>query len=331
MVAAFGRTRLEQARLSSETAHGRAGVALRRAPAFLLLGLLLSACATAQTPPDASDHSTEFATSLCEEVRVPAGQSVKQDLLAIGSGVTIDGEAGGDAVAIRGDLIVNGRVAGDAIALGGRVRVARGGQVDGNAFSLFGGVDVAEGGRVEGRTRSLAPLAPDQTAGYFTTAYSKPALIARFLGLVFWILAALIAAFAAPTTVARAAAELNRHPLRLTGIGLLLAVSFVLTLVLFVALIPLFVGIPLLVLLVLAAIGLVAVALAASFHGLGGHVAERMSSGAVSGYAELLAGALVLGLLQFVPVIGELLWVAAVLAGAGAVMAIRFSRRPATP
>lgn len=329
MVAAIGRTRLGPARLSPDSPQERAGVALRRAPAFVLLGLILSTCAAAQAPPDASDHSTEFSASLGQEVLVPAGEVAEQDLLAMGSQLTIDGEAAGDAVAIRGDLIVNGRVSGDAIALAGRVRVARGGRVVGNAFSLFGGVDIAEGGQVEGRSRSLAPLAPGETAGYFTAAYSKPALIARFLALVFWILAALIAAFAAPTTVARAAAELSRHPLRLTGIGLLLGLSFVLTLVLFVALIPLFVGIPLLVLLTLAAIGLVALALAAAFHGLGAQVAERMSSTAVSGYAELLAGALVLGLLHFLPLVGELLWLAVVLAGAGAVVATRLGRRSA--
>ncbi len=328
MVAALGRSRFGRDRLTLQSSQARAGVAFRRTPAFLLLGLLFSACAAAQ-PPDASNDSTEFSTSIGEAVQVPAGEHVEQDLLAMGSRLTIDGEAGGDAVAIRGDLIVNGHVAGDALALGGRVRIGPQGHVDGNAFSLFGGVDLAEGGVVDGRIRSLAPLAPGETAGYRVAAYSKPALIARFLALVFWILAALVAAVAAPTTVACAAAELNRHPLRLVGIGALLGLSFLLTLVLSVALIPVFVGIPLLVLLLLAALALVAAGLAAAFHGLGSRVAERVSSRAVSGYAELLAGALVLSLLHFVPVVGELLWFAAVLGGSGAVMATRLRRRPA--
>jgi hypothetical protein len=329
MVAAAGRFRFEPAQLNPVASSERAGVALRRASAFLLLGLLCAVPARAQPGIDASDRSTAFATSLNETVQVPAGERVEQDLLALGSAITIEGEAAGDAVAIRGDVIVTGHVAGDAIALGGRVRVGRGGRIDGNAFSLFGGVDLAEGAVVEGRSRSLAPLAPGETAGYFTVSYSQPALVARFLVLVFWILAALVAAFAAPTTVARAAAELSRHPLRLGGIGILLAVSFVLTLVFFVALIPLFVGIPLLVLLVLAAVGLVSLALAAAFHAAGSSAAERLSNAAVSGYVELLAGALVLGLLQFVPLLGELLWCVAILAGAGAVTTTRLGRQSA--
>lgn len=329
MVAAPGRSRLRPTRLTRNPLRERAGVALLRAPAFLLLGLCLAVSAVARQAPDASNRSTSFATSLSEPVQVPAGTRVDQDLLAMGSSITVEGQAGGDAVALRGDVIVTGHVHGDAIALSGRVRVGREGRIDGSAFSLFGGVDIAEGGRVEGRVRSLAPLAPGETAGYFTVAYSKPALVARFLVLVFWILAALIAAFAVPTTVARAAAELARHPLRLTGIGLLLSVSAMLTLVLFVALIPLFVGIPLLVLLLLAAVGLIAVSLAALFHAVGGRVAESFSKGAVNGYVELLAGALVLGLLQFVPVLGELLGLITTLAAAGAVTTTRLGRRHA--
>lgn len=325
MAASLGRSGLD--RLSRELSPRRAGDALRRAPALLLLGILLSASvASAQRVPDASDHSTEFATSLGEDVSVAAGERVEQDLLTIGGRLVVDGDAGGDAVALDGDVVVRGHVAGDALALGGRVILEPGARVDGNAFSLFGGVDVAEGAEVGGRVRSLAPLAPGQEAGYFSTAFSKPALIARFLGLVFWILAALIAAFVAPATVARAAAEIPRHPLRLGGIGLLLGVSFLLTLILFVMLIRVFIGLPLLVLLFVTAVILVALALAAVFHALGERVSESLLEGAISGYVELLAGALLLGVLHFIPVLGELLWIAAALVGAGAVVTTRLAR-----
>lgn len=288
--------------------------------------LLAAACAAAQPARDASDVSTEFRTALGADKLVPAGERVVEDLLALGGTVTIDGEAGGDAVALDGDVVVNGRVAGDALSIGGRVRLARDARVEGNAFSLFGGVDLAEGAAVGGRVRSLAPLEPGQEAGYFTVGWSRPVLIARFLVLVFWFLAALIATFAGPETVARAAVELGRHPLRLSGIGLLLAGSFALSLVLGVWLIPVFVGIPLLVLLVLAATSLCALSLAATFHAVGERLSERLGERALSGYAQVLAGALVFCLLHFVPLVGELLWVLATLGGAGAVVAVRLGR-----
>ena len=297
-----------------------------RARRGVLLGalvLVLAGAAGAQPMPDASDRSTEFATALGDDTLVATGERVEEDLLAIGGNLTVDGEAGGDAVALDGDVVVRGLVAGDALSIGGRVRLARGARVEGNAFSLFGGVDVAEGATVGGRVRSLAPLPPGEKPGYFSVGWSRPVLLARFLGLVFWFLAALIATFAAPETVARSAVELGRHPLRLAGIGLLLAGSFALSLVLGVWLIPVFVGIPLLVLLVLAGAALGALSLAATFHAVGERISERLGERALNGYAQVLGGALVFCVLHFVPVLGTLVWLLGLLGGAGAVVAVR--------
>ena len=92
------------------------------------------------------------------------------------------------------------------------------------------------------------------------------------------------------------------------------------------ALIPVFIGIPLLVLLLLAGLGLVAVALAAGFQVVGSRILEPLHETAPSGYVQVLAGALLLGLVHFVPVLGELAWLALSLGGAGAVLATRLGR-----
>ena len=70
-----------------------------------------------------------------------------------------------------------------------------------------------------------------------------------------------------------------------------------------------------------------AIALASVFHAVGERISERLAGGAISGYVELLAGALILGVLHFVPLLGELLWLFALLAGAGAVLTTRLGRR----
>jgi hypothetical protein len=328
MAPTLGLPRPRRGRLSGRPARW-AGARGRRAPAWLILLLAPAGIAVAQAPPDASDLTVEFETGLGREVHVEAGARVRQDLLAMGATLTVDGEAEGDAVAIDGDLLVRGRVAGDALAIGGRVRLARGARVDGNAFSLFGGVDVAEGASVGGRVRSLAPVPPGREPTYLDVAFARPVLLGRFLVLVFWILAALAGAFAAPITVAQSAAETLRRPLRLAGIGLLLSLSLALSVVLSVALIPLFVGIPLLVLLVLAWLGLAAVSFASSFHALGERLFDRLGAGTVSGYVQVLVGALAFGVLHFVPIVGELAWTAAYLAGAGGALATRMGRRGA--
>ena len=79
-------------------------------------------------------------------------------------------------------------------------------------------------------------------------------------------------ALTAPRSVARAATELQKHWLRLTGIGLLFGASVLLSLILAVALIRVFVGLPLLILLVLGGMVLAAVALAAVFLAIGSQI-----------------------------------------------------------
>lgn len=304
-------------------AWARPGAALRcRAVVLALASALSTVPAISQPVRPVSEPAP---------VHVPGDERIEEDLLAVGKRVLIEGEVDGDAIVFDGELVVRGRVTGDAIAIGGRVRLEDGASVGGEAFSLFGGVDLAEGAKVGGKIRELASLPPEREAGYLSIGYSPPVLVARFLGLVFWLLAALAAAFLAPTTVARSAAELERHPGRLILIGALLALSYALSLVLSVALIPVFIGIPLLVLLLLAGLGLVAVALAAAFQVVGSRIGERLHETAPSGYVQVLVGALLLGLLHFVPVLGELAWLALSLGGAGAVLATRFgrSRRPA--
>jgi hypothetical protein len=70
----------------------------------------------------------------------------------------------------------------------------------------------------------------------------------------------------------------------------------------------------------------------ASLHAVGERLTEHsnsdMTATRVSSYAKILVGALVLGAGSLVPVLGELVWCAAALAGSGSILATR--ARPAT-
>ena len=54
--------------------------------------------------------------------------------------------------------------------------------------------------------------------------------------------------------------------------------------------------------------------------------AALVTESRVSSYLTLLAGALLFGLLHFIPVVGELSFLLVALTGAGAVLATRFGR-----
>ena len=253
---------------------------------------------------------------------VPAGSAVAHALLGIRSTITIDGDVGGDAVALFCDVIVRGRVAGDALAVFGRVVVeGSDATVEGDAVALFGVVERRDGGRVGGEARSLWPL--PERGGWIAWTFSPPLLALRLVVLSAWMLAALAAAFAAPERVVRAAGEIRRHPVRLIGIGLLVLASLATTLMLCVALVVVVIGVPLLFVLALVAAVLGALAHASCFHAVGERILERLVDRPTAGNAKVLVGALLFAVLAFVPIAGELAWLLAYLAGAGAVAATR--------
>jgi hypothetical protein len=309
----------------------RSSAGRRAAPALGVAALVLGLAGAAAWLPMPAGASGGEGVAWGGVLRVPAGETSDGDLLAVGGDVLVDGSADGDAVAVFGDVIVRGRVTGDALSLFGRVRVeGAGAEVGGNAFALLGRAVTADGGVVRGQVRSVL-AGTEGRVGYFDVTWSRTGLALRLGFMLFWILAALAAAFAAPATIVKSAAHARRHAVRLGLIGLLAHVSLTLTLVVFVSLVAIFVGIPLLFLLIFGWMVLEAAALATSCHALGERLAERASARAATGYAKLLLGALVIGAVSFVPVLGEITVLVASLVGLGAVLATRLARTPAAP
>lgn len=146
---------------------------------------------------------------------------------------------------------------------------------------------------------------------------SRESLTLRFAAASAWILAALIASLAAPRVVARASEAMRSNPVQSLLIGALAHASLALALALTVALVRALVGLPLFVLVAAAGAAVRSCGLAAGFVVVGSAVMRR---GLPSAYARLLAGALVAGVLGFVPVAGPVAWMALASAGTGGVL-----------
>ncbi len=91
-----------------------------------------------------------------EQVSLPAGQSVEDDLYAAGSSVNISGEVKGDLFAAGGSVIVKGAVAEDLVAAGGTLNLL--GEVEGDLragggtvliHGTVGGDVLAGGGEID--------------------------------------------------------------------------------------------------------------------------------------------------------------------------------------
>lgn len=224
-----------------------------------------------------------------------------------------------------GSLDVRAPIEGDLFVMGGRITVSEGGRIGGNLIHAASVVD-APSERIGGRMYPLTSL--QGAAG----AVTKTAVVVSLL--LVWLLAAIVVTLMNGREIRYSSAELRASPLHCFVLGLVAITSFVLTAIAFSYLVPFVIGIPL-----LAALGVFAIltkvyGMIAVFHTVGILIAGIRSRRELDGrrwlrgdLAFVVLGALLLGAIRLVPVVGTFLWALAGIFGVGTALATRFGRR----
>jgi hypothetical protein len=278
---------------------------------------------------DVRDHGIIVATGdaglvrVFADARVPAGEVVQ-----------------GDVVAVFGSVDVEGTVAGDAVAVFGSVRLHPGARVEGDAVAIGGVLDHPTGAQVSGQSVAL---------GFFLPGWGPPSL-AVLLGVVLmgwlatlfvgWLLALLF-----PERMKRIGATASRHTAGSLFLGLLSAPLFVIALVLLVITL---VGIPFAFLLVILYPFAIWAGQIAALSVLGSKILRR-KPGEGGLVAPIGAGSLLVGLLfvagavcaipegpvrtlsLFFTLFGVLLLLGLSIIGTGALILSRVGSRSAEP
>lgn len=288
----------------------------------LLAGLILLAL----PPRPASDISANAA------LRLERGSLARHQLVAIGRGLIVDGEAYGDVAAVEGSVEISGRVTGDVVVLGGDVRLLPTARVGGDVSALGGVIRAAPGARVEGRMVSY-PTA----SSAWVTLLEGPSLGLGFASrLVIGAKLALLAAWAALLLLLFAASGrqvlgtadgVRREPFRSFVVGLTGVLALVLTALFFSVFTDGLVGVPMLALVVLLALILKLWGMVAVFYALGEWLARRVFHRRPRPLNAATLGLLVMGAVKFLPWIGVWTWMAATLIGIGAALSTKFGRR----
>lgn len=300
--------------------------ALASVPRIASAFALASALALALTPPAAAQPPRPALV-------VERGSVAREQVVAVGRGLRVDGEALGDVAAIEGPIEISGRVAGDVIAMGGDVTLAPTARVEGDAFVLGGDLRAAAGAYIGGKSVSY-PTA----SSVWLTLFEGPALgLAPTSGVVIgaklalltaWL--ALVLAFFAVSgrEVLSTSDAVASEPFRSFVVGLTAVLAMTLTAVFLSALTGMLVGVPLLVLVALLAVGLKLWGVVAVFHALGSAVARRLlRRRRVLPLHAATLGLVVLGVLKLVPWLGSWVWMGATLVGVGASLTTKLGRR----
>jgi hypothetical protein len=290
--------------------------------ALILTALLLAPAGTAApSGPPAGEPA----------LRLEKGSIARNQLVAVGRDLVIEGKALGDVAAVNGSVEVSGEVDGDVIVLGGDARLGPTAQVQGDVY-VVGGVIHASGAKVGGRlvsysTASQAWLTLIEGPSLGLSAASPLVLGAKISLLAAWAALLLLLFAASGRQVLETAEGIRREPFHNFFTGLTCVLAITMTALFFGAFLGGLAGVPLLTLVVLLAMALKLWGMVAVFYALGEWVTRHLLHRRFRPLNAATVGLLVLGVLKFLPWIDVLAWNTATLIGIGATLSTKFGRR----
>jgi hypothetical protein len=255
-----------------------------------------------------------------------------RQVVALGRDLRIEGSVLADAVALDGSAVVAGSVGGDLIVVGGDATLSAGAKVEGDVFVFGGRLETAANARIGGRT-VVYPDAPATWAlllegpSLGLAALSPTVLGAKVALLLAWLVTGLGLVAAFPRPLESTAAEVAVAPLRGFAIGLVAVVSVALWLLFLSAFAPPTAGLPLAVVVIVAALVLKLWGTIAVLLSFGAVLTRRLSSRWRDPVSALVLGLVVLGAIKLVPWIGVVAWTAMTLIGVGSTLTAKLGRR----
>lgn len=261
---------------------------------------------------------------------IAEGSVARSQVVALGRDLVIDGEALADVATVDGSVRISGRVEGDVIVLGGEALLLPTAYVVGDVFVLGGTLTAREGARIDGRAVSHATfhsawLTLLEGPALGDAATSGVVVGAKLALLAAWLVLGLALLAMSGREIRRTSENVRAEPFRSFFVGLTGVLAMFLTALLFSAFAAVVVGLPLLVLVVLAALLLKLWGMVAVFHATGSWVGRRVGR-RLAPVESLVLGLVLLGAIKLLPVVGLWVWTAATLIGVGSTLRTKFGR-----
>ena len=264
------------------------------------------------------------------------GSIARGRIVALGRDMLVDGDALSHAVVLDGSIRITGTVEGDVIVLSGDARLEDPARIGGDVYVLGGTIDMAPGAVIGGRSVAYpdAPavwihLMAEPTLGLSSS--SNVVLGAQLALLAFWTLLVLVLFGVGPRSLLATSESIRQEPFRDFFVGLTGVIAMTLTAIFVSALLGAVLGLPLLVAVLVVALGLRFWGMVAVFHALGdwlgGMLCRRLGKRPPAPLAAATIGLLALGALKLLPWVGVWSWWLASFLGVGAALTTQLGRR----
>ncbi|MCL6472582.1 MAG: polymer-forming cytoskeletal protein [Firmicutes bacterium] len=279
---------------------------MKRFTALLVAAVLITAIFAVPVCGAVKADITQFGS----DVTVPAGQVEEGSVTVFGGNAIIDGEVKRDVTVFGGNLTINGRVGRNATDFGGNVTLGGNSVINGDLTYFGGRLDRDPRAQVKGNISAGVPRFNPFTSFIFG--------LLSLIGML--AIAALIVALW-PNATSVLADTIEREPLQSLGVGFLTVVLIPFAIG---ALAVTIVGIPLIFLLLFAIPFVFLYGYTGSARWLGRRIGQNNPSIVNAPVLQVVIGTLIIGVIGFIPVLGWLVSVVAVLFGLGAVILSKF-------
>jgi hypothetical protein len=249
------------------------------------------------------------------DVRVDKGEVYHDDLLCIGGTATVAGKVDGDVIVIGGKLDFSGE-AHEVVAVGSRARIASGSIISGDLVHVMGKLEKDPDAVVQGQSVDVGSRLPPNVRRLLSHGLIGLIILFRIISLIVSLVLLLIIVLLAPERIERMSEALEPRWPASIGFGLLACVVACAAVVILVITL---IGIPLAILLGLAVwiLGLMGIAAIMSLLGKRVGIGTGLIGPEPSVVSSLLVGFLVVALVRFIPVVGELAWLFLSVTGLG--------------
>jgi hypothetical protein len=265
-------------------------------------------------------------------VHIARDSVAASQVVALGRDLVLEGRAASGIAVLRGSARIAGSVEGDVVVLGGDVDLDSQARVGGDVFVLGGAIHTRPGSEVRGRSvayptapGALLVLAEGPALGL--SPWSRVVVGTKLALLAAWLITAMALVAVAWPAIASTADAIAATPLRSFVVGLVGVLAAILAALFLSSFLGVAAGVPLLVLLALAALVLKLWGTVAVCAFLGTRLARRAGWRGAAPLAATLCGLGCLGVLKFVPWLGVWAWTAATLIGVGASLITKLGRR----
>lgn len=261
-----------------------------------------------------------------EEYKFVGSRSIEKDaqlnasLISLGGTIKIEGKLRGSVMQIGGKLIVSGHVSADIIAFGTDIELKDNSEIDGDCLLVGGALIRSQTARIKGEYFYVKLGTKEVESTVFPLIFGRETItVIKLVKILLWLLLGLMVYAMLPARLHAMSLLLDRGSVLKHGLtGLITVTVSVLLLIIFILLSLLIIGIPLLMILLMSGAALLLVGRTVMMYTLGAILSRKMDRS--NPIMSICLGALLYGILKFIPIIGFFILLAVDIVGIGIVM-----------